>query len=243
MIVPVILSGGSGTRLWPLSRELYPKQLLPLVGKSTMLQATIARLSGIPDITKPLIVANENHRFMIAEQLQQINAAPSALILEPVGRNTAPAVAVAALHALSIGKDPLLLVLPADHVIRDTAAFRAAVAEGVNYAIEGKLITFGIEPGSPETGYGYIKKGKEIQVKAKVEVKGKRRKVEGKEALITIHDLRFTPHASPITHHPLLSFKLPVLKKSPRLQRQSLSCSQATISGTAACSCSGHLHI
>ncbi len=167
MIVPVILSGGSGTRLWPLSRELYPKQLLPLVGKSTMLQATVARLAGIPDITGPLIVANESHRFMIAQQMQQINAAPSAIMLEPVGRNTAPAAAAAALHASLEGKDPILLVLPADHLIRDTIAFQAAVAEGVQHAMDGKLITFGIVPNSPETGYGYIKKGREIKIKGK----------------------------------------------------------------------------
>jgi len=171
MIVPVILSGGSGTRLWPLSRELYPKQLLPLVGKSTMLQATVARLSGIPDITEPIIVANEDHRFMIAQQMQQINVVPSAIMLEPVGRNTAPAAASAALHASSKGKDPLLLVLPADHVIRDTAAFQTAVAAGVQYAMDGKLITFGIVPNSPETGYGYIKKGE--SVKANMRKSGK----------------------------------------------------------------------
>lgn len=199
MIVPVILSGGSGTRLWPLSRELYPKQLLPLAGKDTMLQATVTRLSGIPDITGPLIVANESHRFMIAQQMQQINIAPSAIMLEPVGRNTAPAAAAAALLALSKGKDPLLLVLPADHVIRDTAAFQATVAEGVRHAINGKLITFGIIPNAPETGYGYIKKGKEIKVKAEVEAKvrevmakGKGRKAEGKASLITHNSSRIT---------------------------------------------------
>lgn len=171
MIVPVILSGGSGTRLWPLSRELYPKQLLPLVGKNTMLQETITRLSGIPGISEPLIVANESHRFMIAQQMLQINVAPLVIMLEPVGRNTAPAVAAAALHAVSKGDDPLLLVLPADHVITDTSAFQAAVTEGMQHAVQGRLITFGIVPNSPETGYGYIKKGKKI--KAASEVRGK----------------------------------------------------------------------
>lgn len=189
MIIPVILSGGSGTRLWPLSRELYPKQLLPLVGRSTMLQATVARLSGIPDITEPIIVANESHRFMIAQQMQQINAAPSAIMLEPVGRNTAPAAAVAALHASSKGKDPLLLVLPADHVIRDTAAFQAAVTEGVKYAMDGKLITFGIVPSAPETGYGYIKEGKELKVEVKEKVS------------------RLTPHASRFTAFTVARFE------------------------------------
>lgn len=174
MIVPVILSGGSGTRLWPLSRELYPKQLLPLIGKSTMLQATVARLSSIPDIAEPIIVANESHRFMIAEQMRKMNVTPSAIILEPVGRNTAPAVAVAALNASAKGADPVLLVLPADHVIRDPSAFQAAVAEGVKYAMDGKLITFGIVPNAPETGYGYIKKGRALKA-------------------------RITHHASPIT--------------------------------------------
>jgi len=185
MIVPVILSGGSGTRLWPLSRELYPKQLLPLVGKNTMLQATVARLSGIPDITEPLIVANESHRFMIAQQMQQINAAPSSIMLEPVGRNTAPAAAAAALHALSKEKDPLLLILPADHVIRDMTAFQAAVVEGMKHAMDGKLITFGIVPSAPETGYGYIKKGKKLKVEAEVKVKtnGKGLKAKDKKSL------------------------------------------------------------
>ncbi len=208
MIVPVILSGGSGTRLWPLSRELYPKQLLPLVGKSTMLQATVARLAGLPDIAAPLIIANESHRFMIAQQMQQINISPSSIMLEPVGRNTAPAVAAAALHATAKGKDPLLLVLPADHVIRDTAAFHAAVTEGVQHAMDGKLITFGIVPNAPETGYGYIKKGKGIQVEAKAEGKGHRaedkgRKAKGKETLITNHSSRLTIHDSRFTTYDL----------------------------------------
>ncbi len=190
MIVPVILSGGSGTRLWPLSRELYPKQLLPLVGNSTMLQATVARLFGIPDIAEPLIVANESHRFMIAQQMQQINAAPSAIMLEPVGRNTAPATAAAALHALSKGKDPLLLILPADHVIKDTKAFQAAVAEAMKYALEGKLITFGIVPNAPETGYGYIKKGSASSASADPPVAG--------SSLITaFHVARFEEKPSP----------------------------------------------
>ena len=193
MIVPVILSGGSGSRLWPLSRELYPKQFLPLVGKSTMLQATVARLSGIQDITEPLIVANESHRFMIAQQMQEITVAPLAIMLEPVGRNTAPAVGVAALHASAKGKDPLLLILPADHVIRDTASFQAAVAESVHYAMDGKLITFGIVPNSPETGYGYIKKGKELTVKAGAKSKG--RGTNAKDSLISHHASVFTAFA------------------------------------------------
>jgi mannose-1-phosphate guanylyltransferase/mannose-6-phosphate isomerase len=168
MLIPVILSGGSGTRLWPLSRELYPKQLLPLVGNRTMLQETAARLDGIADVGAPVVVCNESHRFMVAEQLRALGAAPGAILLEPVGRNTAPAVAVAALVALEAAHesgaagsgDPVLLVLPADHVIRDVTAFQAAVAAGRVAAEAGKLVTFGIVPDRPETGYGYIRRAK-----------------------------------------------------------------------------------
>lgn len=161
-ILPVVLSGGSGTRLWPLSRELYPKQLLPLVGEKTMLQETIMRLKGIPEISDPLVVCNESHRFMVAEQLRLIAVRPSAVVLEPSGRNTAPAVAIAALQAMKGGGDPLLLVLPADHVIMDAAAFHEAVTEAGNLAKAGSLVTFGIVPVKPEIGYGYIKKGKRL---------------------------------------------------------------------------------
>lgn len=160
MIVPVILSGGSGTRLWPLSRQLYPKQLLPLVGKDTMLQATLKRLEGIAGLAAPIVVCNEEHRFLVAEQLRQIGTQPEAILLEPAGRNTAPAVALAAastLQAREQGDDPVLLVLPADHVIRNTEAFHAAVATGAKLAAEGKLVTFGVVPDRPETGYGYIR--------------------------------------------------------------------------------------
>jgi mannose-1-phosphate guanylyltransferase/mannose-6-phosphate isomerase len=160
MIVPVILSGGSGTRLWPLSRELYPKQLLPLVGEDTMLQATLTRLQGIDGLADPIVVCNEAHRFLVAEQLRQIGVKPAAILLEPVGRNTAPAVALAAATALQEreqGADPVLLVLPADHVIRDPDTFRGAVATGAKLAQEGKLVTFGVVPDRPETGYGYIR--------------------------------------------------------------------------------------
>ena len=153
MITPVILSGGSGTRLWPLSRELYPKQLLPLVGERTMLQETALRLEGL-DAAAPIIVCNEAHRFLVAEQLRQIDLKPQAIVLEPVGRNTAPAIALAALQA---APDALLLVLPADHVIRDVPAFQAAVQAAVPAAQAGKLATFGIVPTAPETGYGYIR--------------------------------------------------------------------------------------
>jgi mannose-1-phosphate guanylyltransferase/mannose-6-phosphate isomerase len=159
MIVPVILSGGAGTRLWPLSRELYPKQLLPLLGEKTMLQETLLRLEGVADLAPPLVVCNEEHRFMVAEQMRLIGHADVTILLEPVGRNTAPAVAVAALQATAAGDDPLLLVLPADHAIRDAAALRAAVAAGRQPADRGALLTFGIVPTAPETGYGYIRSG------------------------------------------------------------------------------------
>ncbi|MBL8253179.1 MAG: mannose-1-phosphate guanylyltransferase/mannose-6-phosphate isomerase [Candidatus Competibacter sp.] len=159
MIVPVILSGGSGTRLWPLSREAYPKQFLPLVDQNTMLQNTALRIAGLADVATPLVVCNQEHRFMVAEQLRAIGIQPATAILEPVGRNTAPAVAVAALHAQCDGADPTLLILPADHVIADVEGFRAAVRQVATHAEAGRLITFGIVPTAPETGYGYIKAG------------------------------------------------------------------------------------
>ncbi len=157
-ILPVILSGGSGTRLWPLSREAYPKQFLPLVGDDTMLQATWRRVAPIA-ARSPIIVANHEHRFMVAEQLREIGIEPGAVILEPVGRNTAPAIAIAALQAISNGVDALLLVLPSDHVILEDAEFHDVVREAAIAAEAGKLVTFGIVPAGPETGYGYIKAG------------------------------------------------------------------------------------
>jgi mannose-1-phosphate guanylyltransferase/mannose-6-phosphate isomerase len=173
MVVPVILSGGSGTRLWPLSRELYPKQLLPLVGEQTMLQETVTRMRGLADLGAPLVICNESHRFLVAEQLRAIRVKPSAIVLEPVGRNTAPAVAVAALLAGAGGEDPTLLVLPADHVITDSTALRAAVQAGAALAESGRLLTFGIVPDKPETGYGYIRAGFAL------EVPGPRSQVQG----------------------------------------------------------------
>ncbi len=155
-MIPVILSGGSGTRLWPLSREAYPKQFLPLVDDDSMLQATWRRVAPLASAA-PLVVANEEHRFMVAEQLRQVGCTPAAILLEPVGRNTAPAIAVAALQATARGDDPLLLVLPSDHVITDADAFRQAVQMAATAAGEGKLVTFGIVPSGPETGYGYIR--------------------------------------------------------------------------------------
>ncbi len=161
MLVPVILSGGSGTRLWPLSRELYPKQLLSLVGKGTMLQETLARLNGLEQVSVPVVVCNESHRFLVAEQLRQVKTSASAILLEPVARNTAPAAAVAALaalHGVKSDEDPVLLILPADHVIRDVAAFQAAVQLGIKSAESGQLVTFGVVSAKPETGYGYIRR-------------------------------------------------------------------------------------
>ena len=152
---PVLLSGGSGTRLWPLSREAYPKQFLPLAGDDTMLQATWLRVAAIADAA-PIVVAGEDHRFLVAEQLRQIGAPTPAIVLEPLGRNTAPAIAAAALQALAGGDDPLLLVLPSDHVVRDGEAFRAAVRQAMPAAEAGALVTFGIVPDAPETGFGYI---------------------------------------------------------------------------------------
>ena len=159
MIVPAILAGGSGTRLWPLSRELYPKQLIDIYNKNTMLQNTVLRLKGLENVAPPIVICNEEHRFMTAEQLREIRVDFQAIILEPVGRKTAPAIAIAALKAMENSDDPILLILPADHVIEKTSQFHDAVLSGVAYAQKGHLITFGIVPDSPETGYGYIKKG------------------------------------------------------------------------------------
>ena len=159
-VQPVVLSGGSGTRLWPLSREKYPKQLLSLVGDDSLLQATVRRTEGIAgvELAPPMVVCNEEYRFVIAEQLRLMGK-PGTIVLEPVGRNTAPALTLAALAAADDGADPVLLVMPADHVILDTVAFRDAVRHGSLLAAEGLIVTFGITPGTPETGYGYIQGG------------------------------------------------------------------------------------
>lgn len=161
MLIPVLLSGGVGSRLWPVSREAHPKQFLPLSGELSMLQETLHRTSGLEE-SAPLVVCNEEHRFMVAEQLRQVDLEASALILEPEGRNTAPAVALAALQALASDAEALLLVLPADHLIQDVEAFVAAVGKAIPLAQKGRLMTFGVVPASPETGYGYIKCGAAI---------------------------------------------------------------------------------
>jgi len=164
MIIPVILSGGSGTRLWPLSRALRPKQLLSMTSNYTMIQDTVSRLSGVEELLDPIVVCNEEHRFTIAEQMREIHVSPSSIILEPFGKNTAPAVAISAFKAQQLNDDPVLLVLPADHVIENTQAFHTAIQVGYKAALENKLVTFGIVPHAPETGYGYIKSGDKVEV-------------------------------------------------------------------------------
>lgn len=161
MILPVIMAGGTGSRLWPMSRELYPKQFLRLYGEQSMLQETVTRLNGL-GASEPLVICNEEHRFLVAEQLRQINRLSKNIILEPVGRNTAPAITLAALSAIDEGSDPLLLVLAADHVIENPEAFHQAVQNAIPFAEQGKLVTFGIVPTGPETGYGYIQRGMEL---------------------------------------------------------------------------------
>jgi mannose-1-phosphate guanylyltransferase / mannose-6-phosphate isomerase len=159
LLVPVILSGGAGTRLWPLSREMYPKQLLALTGKQTMLQDTVLRLAGIAGAAPPIVVCNEAHRFTVAEQIRALGMGASAILLEPAGRNTAPAVALAALRAQQIDPQATLVVAPADHVIRELRVFQTAAETAAALAQEGKLVTFGIVAHAAETGYGYIRRG------------------------------------------------------------------------------------
>jgi mannose-1-phosphate guanylyltransferase/mannose-6-phosphate isomerase len=157
-IIPVVLSGGSGTRLWPMSRAALPKQLLPLVSGLSMLQETLDRLAGWVEIDAPIVVCGNDHRFMVAEQLRELNITAKSIMLEPIGRNTAPAIAAAAM-TLADEPEALMLVLPADHVIRDVVAFELAVKRASVAAAAGHLVTFGIQPNSPETGYGYIQSG------------------------------------------------------------------------------------
>jgi len=159
-LIPVILAGGSGTRLWPLSRQLYPKQFLPLLGERTMFQQTLERLQGL-DCQAPIVVCNEEHRFLAAEQLRQTGIDDAGIILEPTPKNTAPAIALAAHEALRRNEEAMLLVLPADHLIEDIVSFHEAVKKASTAAEEGYLVTFGIVPQRPETGYGYIRRGQE----------------------------------------------------------------------------------
>ena len=157
-MIPIILSGGSGTRLWPLSRKMYPKQFLSLLHDQTMLQMTLSRLDGL-EHTAPTVVCNNEHRFIVAEQARQIGIEDLSIILEPFGKNTAPAIAVSAIHATGLAEDPVLLVLSADHEIADEKAFHDAVKQALPLAEAGKLVTFGIAPKNAATGYGYIKRG------------------------------------------------------------------------------------
>jgi len=165
MIQPVILCGGSGTRLWPLSREHHPKPLHALNGERTLLQETAARCRGVSAIGEPLVICNEAHRFMVHAQLARFGAHPKAILLEPVGRGTAPALTLAAVHAVT-SDDPVLLAMPSDHVIADAKAFRDAVEKGAALAQQGFVVTFGVPPSAPETGYGYIRAGKPMADRA-----------------------------------------------------------------------------
>ncbi len=169
MLQPIILAGGAGTRLWPLSRELFPKQFLSLMGEKSLLQGTICRVDGVdPDVASPIVVCNEEHRFLAAEDMRQIGKQSPRIILEPEGRNTAPALALAA-HSLidacqqNGSADPVMLVMPADHAIRDVSKFQEVVRQGATLAERGHLVTFGIVPSSPKTGFGYIRKGERIE--------------------------------------------------------------------------------
>lgn len=159
LVHPVILSGGSGTRLWPLSRTEYPKQLLALTGRESMLQATALRAAALPGAQAAIVVTSEEHSSLVQEQLAQAGCAPACICLEPQGRNTAPAIALAALHLSATDPDALMLVLPSDHLIEDQAAFEAAIATALSAALDGWLCTFGVPPDGPEPGYGYIEAG------------------------------------------------------------------------------------
>jgi mannose-1-phosphate guanylyltransferase / mannose-6-phosphate isomerase len=165
MIQPVILCGGSGTRLWPLSREHYPKQLHALNGERTLLQETAARCEGLAAGGDPLVVCNENHRFMVADQLRRAGTRPRAILLEPLGRGTAPALTLAAIHAVT-ADDPVLLAMPSDHVLAHGAEFRRAAERGAALARQGYMVTFGVPPSAPETGYGYIRAGRALDGEA-----------------------------------------------------------------------------
>lgn len=159
-ILPVVMAGGSGSRLWPLSRELYPKQFMPLLGEASMLLDTIGRVKALA--THPFtVVCNEAHRFIVAEQLREAGI-QNHILLEPSARNTAPAIAVAALHGMTIADDPVLMVLAADHAIKEPHAFRQAIEAAYPFAVNGKLVTFGIVPQTPETGYGYLRAGESL---------------------------------------------------------------------------------
>jgi len=165
-IIPVILSGGSGSRLWPISRAKHPKQYLPLINTHTMLQETLLRLKGVESLANPIIICNSSHRFMVAEQLKQIDIKNPTILLEPVGKNTAPAIAASAFYSITCRQDKgdqILLVLSADHIIEDVSIFYNAIDCAIKHASNGKLVTFGVAPVGANTGYGYIHKGEKIE--------------------------------------------------------------------------------
>lgn len=163
-ITPVILSGGSGSRLWPLSRAKRPKQFLGVTEELSLFQLTLQRLNGLRGIQAPIIVSNQEHRFLVAEQCHEAGITPEAILLEPFGRNTAPAIAVAAFHARKAGEDPVMLVLPSDHIFTRPEAFKETAVLAAQAAEQGKLVTFGILPTQAETGYGYLKMGKATEI-------------------------------------------------------------------------------
>ncbi|HAU23251.1 MAG TPA: mannose-1-phosphate guanylyltransferase/mannose-6-phosphate isomerase, partial [Gammaproteobacteria bacterium] len=162
MIHPIILAGGVGTRLWPLSRAAMPKQFINLHGQKSLFQTTLERIENLPELGATRVLGNSDHRFMIAEQLRQQGFVDSEIYLEPVARNTAPAATVAALAAFAQDPQAVILVLPADHLIEDVAEFEQSIQSAIKLARQGLLVTFGIVPGSPETGYGYVKKGEAL---------------------------------------------------------------------------------
>ncbi|MFP6559974.1 mannose-1-phosphate guanylyltransferase/mannose-6-phosphate isomerase [Paraburkholderia sp. B3] len=161
-VFPVVLCGGSGTRLWPMSRGGYPKQYLKLTGSDTLVQQTVRRLHGLENVAAPIVITNTEQRFLVADQLRSIDVQPSAIVLEPVGRNTAPAVTAAALLAMELDPDALLLILPSDHVILEETVFAKLAGTARDIAAHGNLVTFGIEPTKPHTGYGYIRCGEAL---------------------------------------------------------------------------------
>ena len=194
-IIPVILCGGSGTRLWPLSRQSFPKQFLSLTSndKDSLLQKTIKRISNIKRISSPILICNEEHRFLVAEQMRGININNSSIILEPFGRNTAPAITISALKALENNDDPILLILSSDHEILNKEKFINTLNAGINYAEKEKLVTFGIVPTSPETGYGYIKASKPLKDNLQaIDIEEFLEKPDLETAKELIQDKRFT---------------------------------------------------